>query len=194
MTNLLDPQLTNQACNIVSILLQNTSDFTTLSSLCTPTCTFVSITYNNPALTRILPFAGRHVAEGPRAILDTFSTVDAIWIREEFTVDTLFAGRNIISLGADMFGSSKFMDTDAKNLGLGNVVDVGVFGSFTLQSRTTGKVVRSPYCVWCKVDMEKERVVYIQYLEDTMGTTSVLKKEDGYGRFEVFVGKEAIDV
>ena len=181
-------------CAIVSRLLQNTSDPAILSSLCTPDCTFVSITYNNPALTKILPFAGRHVAERPQAILNTFATVDAIWLRDEFTIDSLFSGKNNTAAGADIFGHSGFAETKPTEQLQVKVVDVGVFGSFTLKSRTTGKVLRSPYCVWCKVDMEKEKVVYMQYLEDTLGTTSVLKSEEGYGKFRVFPEKGEIDV
>ena len=69
-----------------------------------------------------------------------------------------------------------------------------MFGSFTLKARTTGKVLRSPYCVWCKVDTEKGRVVYMQYMEDTLGTTSVLKSAEGYGKFKVFPEEGEIDV
>lgn len=176
-------------CAIVSKLLQNTADPSVLSSLCTPDCTFVSITYDNPPLTKILPFAGRHVAEGPQAILDTFATVDAIWDRTEFTVDTLFSGKNHIEEGVAVFGHSGFAETDPTKEERARLVDVSLFGSFTLKSRTTGKILRSPYCVWCKVNTETEKVVYMQYMEDTLGTTSVLKSEEGYGKFNVFPGK-----
>ena len=74
------------------------------------------------------------------------------------------------------------------------LADVGVFGSFTLRARTTGRVIRSPYCVWCKVDTEKEKVIYMQYMEDTLGTTGVLKSGEGYGKFKVFPEREEIDV
>lgn len=181
-------------CHIVSQLLQNTSDPPKLSSLCTPDCTFVSITYNNPPLTKILPFAGRHVAEGPQAILDTFATVDAIWFRDEFTIDSLFAGQNNVGEAA-IFGHSGFAETDpTKEAHSDNIADVGVFGSFTLRSRTTGRVLRSPYCVWAKVDTDEGKVVYMQYLEDTLGTTSILKVTEGYGKFHVFPDKEQFDV
>ena len=151
---------------IVSQLLQNTSNPSGLSSLCTPDCTFVSITYNNPPLTAVLPFAGRHVAEGPQAILDTFATVDKIWTRSEFTVDTIFSGQNNLTQGSAIFGHSDFVETRPKAVAAEQerLVDVGVFGSFTLKSRTTGKVLRSPYCVWCKVDTGIGKVVYMQYL------------------------------
>lgn len=178
-------------CAIVSELLQNTSNPSVLSSLCTPDCTFVSITYENPTLTKILPFAGRHVGEGPKAILDTFATVDAIWVRTEFTIDTLFSGRNHVEEGSNIFGHSGFVETDPSKQEL---TDVALFGSFTLNSRTTGKVLRSPYCVWCKVDTRIGKVVYMQYMEDTLGTTSVLKSQEGYGKFNVFPGKGEFDV
>lgn len=179
---------------VVSRLLQNTAHPSILSSLCTPDCTFVSITYNNPPLKAVLPFAGRHVGEGPQAILDTFSTVDAIWKRDEFTVDTIFQGKNVVKEGADVFGSSNFAETHPKHESVAKLIDVSVFGSFALKSRTTGKKIRSPYCVWCKVNAESEKVVYMQYLEDTLGTTSVLKSQDGYGKFHVFAEKGEFDV
>ena len=186
-------------CAIVSQLLQNTANPEKLSALCTPNCTFVSITYSNPPLKAVLPFAGRHTGEGPKAILDTFATVDRIWKRSEFSVDTIFSGPNNISLGADVFGHSGFAETQPSEAQrAGRVVDVGVFGSFSLESRTTGKKVRSPYCVWCKVDTgiggKGGKVVYMQYLEDTMGATSVLKRDEGYGRFEVFEGEGGFEV
>lgn len=77
---------------------------------------------------------------------------------------------------------------------MAKLVDVSLFGSFTLKSRTTGKVIRSPYCVWCKVDEETGRVVYMQYMEDTLGTTSVLKSEEGYGKFDIFPGQGEFEV
>ena len=175
-------------CALVSHLLQNTANPAILSSLCTPDCTFVSITYHNPPLTKVLPFAGRHVGEGPKAILDTFALVDKIWTRSEFTVDALFSGSNNIPEGSAVFGHSDFVETRPRSdaAAEAKLANVGVFGSFTLTSRTTGKVVRSPYCVWCKVDTGIGKVVYMQYLEDTLGTTGVLKSEEGYGRFRVF--------
>ena len=200
MTESTSTSTSTDPCAIVTKLLQNTSDPAIVSSLCTPDCTYVSLTYDNPALKKILPFAGRHVAEGPSAILNTFATVAAIWEREEFTIDALFAGENYVApgaAGAGVFETSGMAETEpqkqpqqAKVV----VVDVSMWGSFTLRSRTTGRAIRSPYCIWFKVDTEKEKVVYMHYMEDTLMSTSVLKSEEGYGKFKVFPGGEEVDV
>ena len=57
--------------------------------------------------------------------------------------------------------------------------DVGTHGSFTLKSRATGKMLRCPYCVWAKVDEQAGKLVYMQYMEDMLGTMSALKSEEG---------------
>lgn len=150
---------------IVSKLLQNTANPLVVKELVSPTATYVSLTYDHPNLKKIMPYAGRHDGEGPEAIVYTFATVAKIWSNEEFTVDAIFSGINQAS--HTPFSGSGF-DVSAAQEGF---VDVAVFGSFTYRSNTLGRAFRSPYNVWCKVDEAQGQVVYMQFMEDTLGTS-----------------------
>ena len=133
-----------------------------------------------------------------RRRLRTFATVAKIWANEEFGVDAVFSRPNYVapsSGGAGRFPSSGFRETDPKRENVNvNVVDVGVFGSFTYRSRTLGRAFRSLYAVWYKVDVQPGKVVYMQFMEDTLRSTGVFKTEEGYGRFKVDpeMGKEIV--
>jgi hypothetical protein len=166
---------------IVSKLLQNTANPSIVRELVSPTATYVSLAYTNTALQQILPYANRHDAEGPDAVINTFATVAKTWANEEFTVDTIFSGPNRAADGP--FVGSGFEASKGKD----GVVDVAVFGSFTYRSRTLGKACRSPYNVWCKVDEAKGQVVYMQFMEDTFGTTDTFKVggSGSYGTYKV---------
>ena len=150
---------------IVSKLLQNTANPPVVKELVSSTATYVSLTYNHPNLKRVMPYAGCHDGEGPEAIIYTFATVAKIWSNEEFTVDAIFSGTN--KALQTPFSSSGF-DASSANT---DIVDVAVFGSFTYRSNTLGRAFRSPYNVWCKVDEVKGQVVYMQFMEDTLGTS-----------------------
>ena len=43
-----------------------------------------ALTYKNPELTKIMPWAGTHVGEGPAAVLKTFVDVNRYWTVIEF--------------------------------------------------------------------------------------------------------------
>ena len=144
---------------VVQQLLANTRNPTVLNHLVAPDATYVSLNYHNPSLTKVLPYAGTHEKEGPQAIIDTFTTVNTIWANEAFTVEALF----------------------------GSGENVAVFGSFTYRSRTLGKACTSPFSIWCKVS-EDGKVTYMQFMEDTLGSTDTFKK-DGVGRYVVFPEK-----
>ena len=68
---------------------------------------------------------------------------------------------------------------------------MAVFGKFTYRSRTLGKASTSPFSIWCKVQGEK--LTYVQFLEDTLGTTDWFKKSGKEG-YVVFEEKGEIDV
>ncbi|KAI4268988.1 MAG: hypothetical protein LQ337_007537 [Flavoplaca oasis] len=148
---------------IVRSVLANTSSLSTLETLVAPHATYISLNYNNPSLQKILPFAGSHPNEGPLAIYNTFATVHKIWSQEKFEILSLF--------------------------GAGE--DVAVFGRFTNRSRTLGKESTSPFGIWAKV--VEGKVVFMQFLEDTLDTTSTFKVE-GVGRYKVFEGQEEFEV
>ncbi len=102
----------------------------------------MSLTYANPDLQKIMPFAGMHRGAGPKAVLFTFQTVHKFWNIEKFE--------------------------PPQTLGDGD--NVAIFGSFTLQSKKVGKRFTSPFCVLATV--KNGLVTYMQYLEDTFGTGS----------------------
>jgi len=100
---------------------------------------------------------------GPQAIIDTFATVNKIWANEAFEIQSLF----------------------------GSADNVAVFGKFTYRSRTLGQASTSPFSIWCKVNGGK--VTYMQFMEDTLGTTDSFKK-DGKKQYVVFEEKGEIEV
>jgi hypothetical protein len=73
--------------------------------------------------------------------------------------------------------------------------NVALFGSFVYTSRSLGKSIKSPFSIHAVVeDVEgKLMVTYMQFMEDTLGTTGVFKKEERYGIYVVEKGEE-IDV
>lgn len=149
---------------VVRTLLSNTLNSEVVRELVAPDATYVSLTYDNPDLTKILPYAGSHKQAGPQAIIDTFATVDRIWAKEGFEIQSLF--------------------------GVGE--DVAVFGSFTYRSRSLGQVSVSPFSIWCKVNEEK-KITYMQFMEDTLGSTDSFKK-GGQKQYVVFEEKGEIEV
>ncbi|KAL8658060.1 MAG: hypothetical protein Q9226_001321 [Calogaya cf. arnoldii] len=107
-----------------------------------PNATYVSLNYNNRFLQKILPCAGSHPNEGPLAIFKTFATVNKIWSQEHSEISSLF----------------------------GEGETAAVFDRFTYWFRTLGKESTSPFSIWAKV--VEGKVVYLQFMEDTLDTTS----------------------
>ncbi|KAL9063250.1 MAG: hypothetical protein Q9161_009571 [Pseudevernia consocians] len=149
---------------IVKKLLSNTLNPEVVREVVAPDATYVSLNYDNPDLTKILPYAGSHTKAGPQAIIDTFATVNRIWAKEAFDIQTLF--------------------------GAGE--DVAVFGSFTYRSRSLGQVSVSPFSIWCKVN-EDGKVTYMQFMEDTLGSTNSFQK-GGQKQYVVLEEKGEIEV
>ena len=69
---------------------------------------------------------------------------------------------------------------------------MAVFGKFTYRSRSLGQVSVSPFSIWCKVDGEG-KVTYMQFMEDTLGSTDSFKKE-GRKTYLVFEDKGEFEV
>lgn len=131
------------AVDTVSRLLANATDRHVVNELVAPDATYVSLCYSNEPLKKIMPYAGVHQNEGPVAVSYTFETVARIWANEDFQLQAIF----------------------------GEGENVAVFGKFTYRSRTLGKAYTSPFCVWCKVDVEGDgKINYMQFMEDTFGT------------------------
>ena len=54
--------------------------------------------------------------------------------------------------------------------------NVAVFGRFRYRSRTIGRITDSPFCVWAKVDESRDKVTYMQFMEDTLDTAKSFRK------------------
>lgn len=51
-----------------------------------------------------------------------------------------------------------------------------MFGRFKYRSKTIGRITDSPFCVWAKVDEAKQKVTYMQFMEDTLDTAKSFRK------------------
>jgi uncharacterized protein len=130
---------------IVEKLLKGAIDPKIVNALVAPDATYVSLTYNNPELKTIMPWAGTHKDEGPTAVLKTFVDVNTYWTVVDFESQQV----------------------------LGDGDNVAVFGSFTLRSKKLGKQFISPFSVLATINDGK--VIYMQYMEDTFGTASTFR-------------------
>jgi len=124
------PKVSPNPVEVVQELLANTTNADILTKLVALDTTYVSLSYDNPDLKKILPWAGTHKNKGPRAIVETFEGVGEYWTNEAFEVQALF----------------------------GTGENVSVFGSFTYRSRTLGKAFTSPFSIWCKSRMARSPV------------------------------------
>ncbi len=107
---------------IVRELLEGATKPEVVNRLVAPDAVYVSLTYDNPELKKLMPWAGTH-EDGRAAILKTFQDVNAFWKIEEFDI-------------RDIFGSEE---------------NVAVFGSFTVHSVKLGKTFVSPFAVFAKL-------------------------------------------
>lgn len=146
------PQST--AVDLVKALLANPTDDENLAKLVSPTATYISLCYSNPALKKIMPYAGLHEKEGPAAVKFTFETVGKIWVNEHFEILAIFSDEH-------------------EERAAGAPVNVAVFGRFTYRSTVLGKRYTSPFSFWCQVDMQSGQVVQMQFMEDTVCASSL---------------------
>ena len=109
------------AVDIVREILKSPTDPDVVHRLVAPDATYVSLNYDNPALRRIMPWAGTRT--GPEAVLDTYNQVNRFWRSEAFEIGELF----------------------------GECENVAVFGRFTYRSVTLDKAVTSPFAILAKV-------------------------------------------
>jgi uncharacterized protein len=86
---------------IVRELLRGATDPQIVYALVAPEATYVSLTYKNPELTKIMPWAGTHKGEGPAAVLKTFVDVNRYWTVIEFEPrQVLGDGENVAVFGS----------------------------------------------------------------------------------------------
>lgn len=152
---------------VVERLLQNSLDPAIVKEVVAPDATYMSLTYDNPDLKKILPYCGIQTRGGPDAVSGVFGFVNKIWDNEDLKITA-------------SFGSGE---------------NVAIFGSMTYRSRTLGKVFTSPFSIWATVVDGK--VTYMQFLEDTLQSTASFKVdgEGSFGTYIVDPDtKEAIRV
>jgi uncharacterized protein len=106
-------------------LLQNTTNLKVLRQLMTPDVTYVSLSFDNPELKKIEPWAGTH--RGPQELADVFVAIQRCWKTLDFKVtDTIEQGNR-----------------------------VAFFGSFTYKSNVTGREITSPYALLARFEGDK---------------------------------------
>ena len=131
------------ATEIVKALLKDPTNLAAVSKLVADDAIYVSLNAENNELKRIMPWAG--TSQGPEAIVATYTQVGRYWENLGMQIeDTVESDGN-----------------------------VAVFGTFTYKSRTLGKVVTSPFCIFAKT--REEQIVSMQFMEDTFGTASTFR-------------------
>ena len=141
-------------------------DWDLLNQIVSFDCTYVSLTYDNPNLHQIMPWAGTHYHTGPQAIVDVFTQVGETWNRGPFTIDF-------------MFGQG------------GNVT---AWGMFTAQARTTGTTVISPWAARAQVDEETMMITDLQWMEDTFTTASSFWDNTTKKRYLAYPGGGSVEM
>ena len=114
--------MTKSPAEIVQAILAKPTDLDTVRELVAPDATYVSLSYDNPDLKKLMPWAGTSQG-GPEAVVGTYARVGRYWSNEGFSVEDVIEG-------------------DDK---------VAVFGRFTYRSTTLGKAVTSPFALLARV-------------------------------------------
>ena len=107
---------------IVRELLAGATEREVVYRLMAPKSVYVSLTFDNPELKKVMPWAGVH-DDGREGTLSTFQTLNTFWSIDDFVI-------------TDIFSSGE---------------NVAVFGTFTVHSRRLDKVFVSPFSVHAKV-------------------------------------------
>jgi uncharacterized protein len=107
--------------DVLKSILADPTNLDAVSALMAPDATYVSLNFSNPALKRVMPWAG--TGTGPAAVVQTFVDVDRYWTKEAFEEIALF--------GDDRYAA--------------------LFGRMTYRSVVLGKQVTSPFAVYVEV-------------------------------------------
>jgi ketosteroid isomerase-like protein len=106
-------------------ILQNTTNLKVLRQLMTPDATYVSLSFDNPELKKVMPWTGTH--KGPEALPEVFASMRRFWKTLDFKItDTI--------------------EQDSR---------VAFFGSFTYKSNVTGKEITSPFALLARFEGDK---------------------------------------
>jgi ketosteroid isomerase-like protein len=100
---------------------------------------------------------------GPQAIVDTFVWVAQYWTADDFTPEAAF----------------------------GEGEHVAIFGRMTYTSNVLRKKITSPFSVYCRV--REGKVYYMQFMEDTFGTSSSFRSS-GSWKFRSNPNGEEVEV
>ena len=130
------------ASEVLAAILERPTDIDHVRSLVTDDMTYVSLNYENPDLTSIMPWCGTHAHEGPASIVQTFIDVGRYWEVVAFKIEAVF----------------------------GSGENAAIFGRFTYRSTVMAKLVTSPFAVFAKV--REGRCYYLQFMEDTLATSA----------------------
>ena len=107
---------------IVQALLKDPTKPEVVNRLVSPDAVYISLSYDNPDLKKLMPWAGTH-EDGPAGVLKVFQELNTFWTIEAFDIQQIFSeGEN-----------------------------VAVFGSFTVHSVRLDKTFTSPFSVLAKV-------------------------------------------
>ncbi len=106
---------------VVRAILADPTNPDVVRTLVAPDATYVSLSYDNPELKRIMPWTGTQT--GPAAVSGTYGRVSRYWKNEAFEIEDTFEGEG----------------------------KAAVFGRFTYRSTTLGKAVTSPFAVLAHV-------------------------------------------
>jgi uncharacterized protein len=110
---------------VLQQLLQNTTNLAVVRQLMTPDATYVSLTFDNPELKKVMPWAGTN--KGPESVPAAFGAIQRFWKTLDFQVtDTLEQGDR-----------------------------VAFFGSFTYKSNATGREITSPFSLLARFQGDK---------------------------------------
>jgi uncharacterized protein len=107
---------------IVQAILNDPTNPDVVNPLVSPDAVYVSLSYDNPELKKLMPWAGTHT-DGQASLLKTFQDVNTFWTIETFDIQQIF----------------------------GEGENVAVFGSFTVHSVKLDKTFVSPFSIWAKV-------------------------------------------
>ena len=110
------------SAEVVLAILNNPTDLEAVRELVAPDATYVSLSYDNPDLRRLMPWAGTSQG-GAEAIVGTYARVGRYWTSEDFEIEDVLEGEDKVAL----------------------------FGRFTYRSTTLGKAVTSPFAILARV-------------------------------------------
>ena len=123
--------------------VQSDPDPDLIKSLVAFDATYVSLSFDNPVLHQVMPWAGTRYRVGPQAFLDTFTRVGLWWQRGPFQIQAMFCDG-------------------------GNVT---AWGEVTLTSTVMNKTITGPWATRAEVNGEG-LITYFQFMEDTFLTSS----------------------